>query len=139
MPGTEVRTWRLASGSAEPSPSALWFPNGASAHPKMAWRQLLLVCCLSAAVLLTTLQEGAGASVGTQQEAGQDVREDVEQKIFMQESDASNFLKRRSKRSPKSQDEVNVAFWYLEHTGAQGGSKGRWCHDSGEQAEATGQ
>ncbi|XP_040307348.1 putative cartilage matrix-associated protein isoform X1 [Herpailurus yagouaroundi] len=108
MPGTEVRTWRLASGSAEPSPSALWFPNGASAHPKMAWRQLLLVCCLSAAVLLTTLQEGAGASVGTQQEAGQDVREDVEQKIFMQESDASNFLKRRSKRSPKSQDEVNA-------------------------------
>ncbi|GAB5573298.1 unique cartilage matrix-associated protein isoform X2 [Prionailurus iriomotensis] len=53
------------------------------------------------------LQEGAGASVGTQQEAGQDVREDVEQKIFMQESDASNFLKRRGKRSPKSQDEVN--------------------------------
>ncbi|XP_045320561.1 unique cartilage matrix-associated protein isoform X2 [Leopardus geoffroyi] len=107
MPGTEVRTWRLASGSAEPSPSALWFPNGASAHPKMAWRQLLLACCLSAAVLLTTLQEGTGASVGTQQEAGQDVREDVEQKIFMQESDASNFLKRRGKRSPKSQDEVN--------------------------------
>ncbi|XP_014923268.1 unique cartilage matrix-associated protein [Acinonyx jubatus] len=108
MPGTEVRTWRLASGSAEPSPSALWFPNRASAHPKMAWRQLLLACCLSAAVLLTTLQEGAGASVGTQQEAGQDVREDVEQKIFMQESDASNFLKRRGKRSPKSQDEVNA-------------------------------
>uniref|UniRef100_A0A667GCD7 Unique cartilage matrix-associated protein n=1 Tax=Lynx canadensis TaxID=61383 RepID=A0A667GCD7_LYNCA len=107
MPGTAARTWRLASGSAEPSPSALWFPNGASAHPKMAWRQLLLACCLSAAVLLTTLQEGAGASVGTQQEAGQDVREDVEQKIFMQESDASNFLKRRGKRSPKSQDEVN--------------------------------
>ncbi|XP_078306555.1 upper zone of growth plate and cartilage matrix-associated protein isoform X2 [Panthera onca] len=86
MPGTEVRTWRLASGSAEPSPSALWFPNGASAHPKMAWRQLLLACCLSAAVLLTN----------------------VEQKIFMQESDASNFLKRRGKRSPKSQDEVNA-------------------------------
>lgn len=32
---------------------------------------------------------------------------DVEQKIFMQESDASNFLKRRGKRSPKSQDEAN--------------------------------
>lgn len=31
----------------------------------------------------------------------------VEQKIFMQESDASNFLKKRSKRSPKSQEEVN--------------------------------
>lgn len=31
----------------------------------------------------------------------------VEQRIFMQESDASNFLKRRSQRSPKSRDEVN--------------------------------
>ncbi|XP_017655941.1 unique cartilage matrix-associated protein [Nannospalax galili] len=28
--------------------------------------------------------------------------------IFTQESDASNFLKRRGKQSPKSQDEVNV-------------------------------
>ena len=31
---------------------------------------------------------------------------DVEE-IFMQESDALNFLKKRSKRSPRSQDEVN--------------------------------
>lgn len=31
----------------------------------------------------------------------------VEQKIFMQESDASNFLKKRGKRSSKSRDEVN--------------------------------
>ena len=31
----------------------------------------------------------------------------MKQKIFMPESDASNFLKRRGKRSPKSQDEVN--------------------------------
>lgn len=31
----------------------------------------------------------------------------MKQKIFMPESDASNFLKRRGKRSPKSQDEVS--------------------------------
>lgn len=31
---------------------------------------------------------------------------DVEE-IFMQESDALNFLKKRSKRSPRPQDEVN--------------------------------
>ncbi|XP_008703667.1 unique cartilage matrix-associated protein isoform X1 [Ursus maritimus] len=74
----------------------------------MAWRQLLLAFCLSAAVLLTMLQEGTGALVGTRQVAGQEAQEDVEQKIFMQESDASNFLKRRGKRSPKSQDEANV-------------------------------
>lgn len=31
----------------------------------------------------------------------------VEQKIFVQESDAANFLKKRGKRSPKSRDEVD--------------------------------
>ncbi|KAF3818715.1 hypothetical protein GH733_012132 [Mirounga leonina] len=84
----------------------------------MAWRQLLMASCLSAAVLLTMLQEGTGASVGTQQMAGQEAQEgeceghpgvqDVEQKIFMQELDASNFLKKRGKRSPKSRDEASV-------------------------------
>ncbi|XP_019593835.2 putative cartilage matrix-associated protein [Rhinolophus sinicus] len=74
----------------------------------MTWRELLLVSCLSAAVLLCMLQEGTSASVGTRQVAGQEAQEDVEQKIFMQESDASNFLKKRSKRSPKSQEEVNA-------------------------------
>nr|XP_055188127.1 unique cartilage matrix-associated protein isoform X2 [Nyctereutes procyonoides] len=74
----------------------------------MAWRQLLLASGLLAAVLLTMLQEGTGASVGTQQVAEQEAQEDVEQKIFMQESDASNFLKKRDKRSPKSRDEANV-------------------------------
>nr|XP_027784227.1 unique cartilage matrix-associated protein isoform X5 [Marmota flaviventris] len=51
----------------------------------MTWRQVLLLSCLSAVVLLSS----------------------VKPKIFMQESDASNFLKRRSKRSPKSRAEVN--------------------------------
>ncbi|XP_032281946.1 unique cartilage matrix-associated protein isoform X2 [Phoca vitulina] len=41
----------------------------------MAWRQLLMASCLSAAVLLTMLQEGTGASVGTQQVAGQKAQE----------------------------------------------------------------
>ncbi|KAF6133593.1 upper zone of growth plate and cartilage matrix associated [Phyllostomus discolor] len=53
----------------------------------MAWKQLLLVSCFSTAVLLLS---------------------SMEQKIFMQESDASNFLKKRSKRSSKSRDEVNA-------------------------------
>uniref|UniRef100_A0A8C6BLR5 Unique cartilage matrix-associated protein n=1 Tax=Monodon monoceros TaxID=40151 RepID=A0A8C6BLR5_MONMO len=52
----------------------------------MAWRQLFLICCLSAVVLLSS----------------------VEGKIFMQESDALSFLKKRGKRSPKSREEVNA-------------------------------
>ncbi|XP_021071546.1 unique cartilage matrix-associated protein isoform X4 [Mus pahari] len=51
----------------------------------MSWRRVILLSSLSALVLLCS----------------------VKQKIFMQESDASNFLKRRGKRSPKSRDEVN--------------------------------
>ncbi|XP_041624072.1 unique cartilage matrix-associated protein isoform X2 [Vulpes lagopus] len=41
----------------------------------MAWRELLLASGLLAAVLLTMLQEGTGASVGTQQVAEQEAQE----------------------------------------------------------------
>nr|XP_008000478.2 unique cartilage matrix-associated protein isoform X1 [Chlorocebus sabaeus] len=74
----------------------------------MTWRQALLLSCFSAVVLLSMLREGTGASVGTTQAAEEEVSEDAKQKIFMQESEASNFLKRRGKRSPKSRDEVNA-------------------------------
>ncbi|XP_003468679.1 unique cartilage matrix-associated protein [Cavia porcellus] len=74
----------------------------------MTWRHVLLLSCLSAMVLLSMLQEGTSASVGSRQAAGEEAQEGERQKIFMQESDASNFLKRLSKRSPKSRGEVNV-------------------------------
>ncbi|XP_008000478.3 unique cartilage matrix-associated protein isoform X1 [Chlorocebus sabaeus] len=74
----------------------------------MTWRQALLLSCFSAVVLLSMLREGTGASVGTTQAAEEEASEDAKQKIFMQESEASNFLKRRGKRSPKSRDEVNA-------------------------------
>ncbi|XP_052012789.1 unique cartilage matrix-associated protein [Apodemus sylvaticus] len=74
----------------------------------MSWRQAVLLTSLSALVLLCLLQEGTSASVGNRQAAGEEVPEGMKQKIFMQESDASNFLKRRGKRSPKSRDEVNA-------------------------------
>ncbi|XP_022435917.1 unique cartilage matrix-associated protein [Delphinapterus leucas] len=74
----------------------------------MAWRQLFLICCLSAVVLLSTLREGTAVAVGTRRLAGQEVQEGVEGKIFMQESDALNFLKKRGKRSLKSREEVNA-------------------------------
>ncbi|KAL2761484.1 putative cartilage matrix-associated protein isoform 1 preproprotein [Daubentonia madagascariensis] len=74
----------------------------------MTWRRVLLLSCLSAVVLLSVLQEGTGASVGTRQAAGEEAQDGVKQKIFMQESDASNFLKKRGKRSPQSKDELNA-------------------------------
>ncbi|XP_052583428.1 unique cartilage matrix-associated protein isoform X3 [Peromyscus californicus insignis] len=74
----------------------------------MSWRQVILLSSLLAMVLLCMLQEGTSASVGSRPAAGEEAPEGVKEKIFMQESDASNFLKRRGKRSPKSQDEVNA-------------------------------
>ncbi|KAM8803299.1 putative cartilage matrix-associated protein isoform 2-T2 [Rhynchonycteris naso] len=74
----------------------------------MAWRWLLLISCFSATVLLSMLQEGTGASVGARHVARQEAQKGMEQKIFMQGSDASNFLKKRVKRSSKSRDEVNA-------------------------------
>ncbi|XP_015001973.2 upper zone of growth plate and cartilage matrix-associated protein [Macaca mulatta] len=74
----------------------------------MTWRQALLLSCFSAVALLSMLREGTGAPVGKTPAAKEEASEDAKQKIFMQESDASNFLKRRGKRSPKSRDEVNA-------------------------------
>ncbi|XP_039733338.1 upper zone of growth plate and cartilage matrix-associated protein [Pteropus medius] len=72
----------------------------------MAWRQLLLVSCLSAAMFLSMPQEGSSASVGINQVSGQEAQEGVDQKVFLQESDASSFLKKHGKRLPKPRNEL---------------------------------
>ncbi|KAL2761485.1 putative cartilage matrix-associated protein isoform 2 precursor [Daubentonia madagascariensis] len=41
----------------------------------MTWRRVLLLSCLSAVVLLSVLQEGTGASVGTRQAAGEEAQD----------------------------------------------------------------
>ncbi|XP_075409290.1 putative cartilage matrix-associated protein [Tenrec ecaudatus] len=73
----------------------------------MTWRQVLLFCA-PAALLLSLLREGDGVSVGTQAAAAEEDQESAKQKIFTQESDASNFFKKRTRRSPKFRDEVNA-------------------------------
>ncbi|XP_040824123.1 unique cartilage matrix-associated protein isoform X3 [Ochotona curzoniae] len=73
----------------------------------MTHRRVLLLCCLWAVLLLSALQEGSGASVGSRQAAPEEAQRGVKQKIFMQEADASNFLKKRTKRSSKSREEAN--------------------------------
>lgn len=47
------------------------------------------------------------AAVRSRDDGAADKKESLN-KIFMQESDASNFFKKRGKRSTKSQDEINV-------------------------------
>ncbi|XP_068394939.1 unique cartilage matrix-associated protein isoform X2 [Eschrichtius robustus] len=49
----------------------------------MAWRQLFLISCLSAVVLLSILREGTAVSVGTRRLAGQEVQE-AEKRLKLQ-------------------------------------------------------
>uniref|UniRef100_A0A8C8VIP4 Unique cartilage matrix-associated protein n=1 Tax=Pelusios castaneus TaxID=367368 RepID=A0A8C8VIP4_9SAUR len=63
----------------------------------MNWKQILFLSCLTTLVLLF----GMYGSVPFSLLAG------VKKNIFIQESDASNFLKKRGKRATKSRDELN--------------------------------
>uniref|UniRef100_A0A4X2L943 Unique cartilage matrix-associated protein n=1 Tax=Vombatus ursinus TaxID=29139 RepID=A0A4X2L943_VOMUR len=73
----------------------------------MIWKQIFFLSCLTAFVLLAILRLG-GAAVGSKQAAGEEDKENLKKKIFLQESDASNFFKKRGKRSTKSLDELNA-------------------------------
>ncbi|XP_020855446.1 upper zone of growth plate and cartilage matrix-associated protein [Phascolarctos cinereus] len=73
----------------------------------MIWKQILLLSCLTAFVLLAILESGEGAAVSSKQVAGEEDKKNLK-KIFLQESDASNFFKKRGKRSTKSRDELNA-------------------------------
>uniref|UniRef100_A0A7M4FPN5 Unique cartilage matrix-associated protein n=1 Tax=Crocodylus porosus TaxID=8502 RepID=A0A7M4FPN5_CROPO len=61
----------------------------------MNWKQILFLSCLATFVLLTVANQLLSLFPGLK-------------KIFIQESDASNFFKKRSRRSTSSIDELNA-------------------------------
>ncbi|XP_040199342.1 unique cartilage matrix-associated protein [Rana temporaria] len=73
----------------------------------MNWKQVLFLSFAAAVVLLAVSQVAESASVRSRDDGATDKKESLK-KIFMQESDASNFFKKRGKRSTKSQDEINA-------------------------------
>ncbi|XP_075711192.1 putative cartilage matrix-associated protein [Rhinoderma darwinii] len=73
----------------------------------MNWKQVLFLSAATTLVLLAVFQVSEGASVRKSDDGAADRKESLK-KIFMQESEASNFFKRRGKRSTKSQDEINA-------------------------------
>ncbi|XP_019399235.1 PREDICTED: unique cartilage matrix-associated protein [Crocodylus porosus] len=73
----------------------------------MNWKQILFLSCLATFVLLTVLEESDTAAVGSRKADGDENKESLK-KIFIQESDASNFFKKRSRRSTSSIDELNA-------------------------------
>ncbi|XP_051817391.1 unique cartilage matrix-associated protein [Antechinus flavipes] len=74
----------------------------------MIWKRILFLSCSTAFVLLAILEAGEGAAVGSKQAAGEGDKENLKKKIFLQDSDAANFFKKRGKRSIKSWDELNM-------------------------------
>ncbi|XP_020653417.1 upper zone of growth plate and cartilage matrix-associated protein [Pogona vitticeps] len=75
----------------------------------MDWKQVLVVSCLVTLVLLIVLEGGNATAVGpTKAAAGESSKESMKKRVFMQESDASNFFKKRGKRATKSRDELNA-------------------------------
>ncbi|XP_044132690.1 unique cartilage matrix-associated protein [Bufo gargarizans] len=73
----------------------------------MNWKQVLYLAVATTLVLLAVFQVSEGAAVRNNDDGAADRKESLK-KIFMQESEASNFFKKRGKRSTKSQDEINA-------------------------------
>ncbi|KAH0616429.1 hypothetical protein JD844_027517 [Phrynosoma platyrhinos] len=82
----------------------------------MSWKQVLFLAYLMSLVLLIVFEGGSTMSVGSKTMAvdskkastGGSSKESLEKRVFMQASDASNFFKKRGKRSTKSRDELNA-------------------------------
>ncbi|KAF7246599.1 putative cartilage matrix-associated protein, partial [Varanus komodoensis] len=78
---------------------------------KMKWKQGLFLSCLTTFVLLIVLEGGDTMVVDSNKKsaaAGELNKESMKNRVFMQESDASNFFKKRGKRSTKTRDELNA-------------------------------
>ncbi|XP_066561125.1 upper zone of growth plate and cartilage matrix associated a [Amia ocellicauda] len=73
----------------------------------MNWTRILYLSFLGTVLILAIAQEAGSAAVRDDKDKA-DTPASLKQKIFMPESDASKFFKRRSRRSAKSRDEVNA-------------------------------
>ncbi|XP_033880807.3 unique cartilage matrix-associated protein-like [Acipenser ruthenus] len=76
---------------------------------KMNWNQIIFISLLATVLILAIANEAESAAVRTDKS---DIKtgdgENLKKRIFMQESEATAFLKRRGRRSTKSKDEVNA-------------------------------
>ncbi|GCB70136.1 upper zone of growth plate and cartilage matrix associated a [Scyliorhinus torazame] len=70
----------------------------------MKWKQNFLLCSLAAVFILTILEDSEGAAVPVDTKVEKE--EGVKKQVFVAETDASNFFKRRTRRSPKSRAEM---------------------------------
>ncbi|XP_029910182.1 putative cartilage matrix-associated protein [Myripristis murdjan] len=73
----------------------------------MSWTHAALLVLLTVLLALSLSQEADAAAVPDGKDSVKDPRGTL-RRIFMQEADASNFFRRRSRRGVKSQDELDA-------------------------------
>ncbi|XP_012679854.1 upper zone of growth plate and cartilage matrix associated a [Clupea harengus] len=79
----------------------------------MAWTRVLLLSLLAGVLLLSLFRETQGAAVRDDKDAKS---KESPGRVFMEASDASHFLKRRSRRSPKSYAEMMAEYRVIRAT-----------------------
>ncbi|XP_070785254.1 upper zone of growth plate and cartilage matrix associated a [Enoplosus armatus] len=72
----------------------------------MSWTQVFVLCSLTALLIFTFSSVVEGAAVRDDSKSGDP--KGAEQQVFMPESDASNFFKRRSRRSARYYAELQA-------------------------------
>ncbi|CAM4734112.1 unnamed protein product [Leuciscus chuanchicus] len=75
---------------------------------KMSWTQPALLTCLVVLSAITLFHEADSSAVSDRRDGKAANPQGALRKIFMPESDASSFFKRRGRRSVKTQDEINA-------------------------------
>ncbi|XP_044049332.1 unique cartilage matrix-associated protein [Siniperca chuatsi] len=73
----------------------------------MSWTYATLLALLAVLLALSLSPEADSAAVPSSTGSAKDPQGQLK-KIFMRETDASNFFRRRSRRGVKSQDEINT-------------------------------
>ncbi|KAM4618208.1 putative cartilage matrix-associated protein [Polymixia lowei] len=75
----------------------------------MSWTRAVLLALLAVLLALSLSQEADTAAVADVKDSTKDTDpRGPLRRIFMQETDASNFFRRRSRRGVKSQDEIDA-------------------------------
>ncbi|XP_028823208.1 unique cartilage matrix-associated protein-like isoform X2 [Denticeps clupeoides] len=109
------RFGRVSEKRVRPLPAVLAAPSRPCLHAPdswwtMSWPQPLVLALLAVLVAVTSLHQADSAAASDDDTVNikMALEEGGLRKIVMHEADASNFFRRRGRRSTKSQDELNA-------------------------------
>ncbi|XP_048410526.1 upper zone of growth plate and cartilage matrix associated a [Stegostoma tigrinum] len=76
----------------------------------MKWKQVVLLLCLGTVFILGILRDSECAAVPMDKSNKPEDQKRMKRQVFVSGQDASNFFKRRAKRSPKSRAEMMAEY-----------------------------